>query len=120
MERRDEVERAISAHCEWKQRLAAAIASGSSDFRVSEVTADDRCDFGRWLLGLPQQLQQTIEGEMVRKIHRQFHSEAGRVLALALSGRRDDASEAMNPMSRYAALSSQLVRSMEQWKMALM
>ncbi|MFZ4698832.1 MAG: hypothetical protein ACOYMG_02165 [Candidatus Methylumidiphilus sp.] len=47
MSYQDEIDKALTAHAAWKQHLNAAITNGSSEFPVSQVSADNLCEFGK-------------------------------------------------------------------------
>jgi hypothetical protein len=108
----DDIAEAMTAHDAWKDRLQAVIEKGSTDLKLHEVEADNRCDLGKWLVTIPA----SSDTEEVSKIHRQFHREAAKVLSLALAGRRSDALRAMDHMSTYTAVSGQLQRSLTGWR----
>jgi hypothetical protein len=116
---RQDIDRAITAHGLWKQRLAAAISSGSGDFTVAQVQADDRCEFGKWLQDLVPDLRDSEKGRSVRDMHAAFHAEAGRILGLALASRVADATAALAPGGRYSMLTGRLTVALMQWKAVL-
>jgi hypothetical protein len=114
-----DINNALIAHGQWKQRLASAIASGKSDFSVSRVRMDNACAFGKWFCSLPTRLRQSEQGKTVQHLHASFHVEAARILSLALNGRRDEATKAIGGGSQYAAVSGQLAIALTQWQKVL-
>lgn len=114
-----QITKAIAAHGQWKTRLKAAIAQGTSDFDVVTTRADNRCDFGKWLQsGVAPEHRSSPHYEICRKLHAEFHQNAAEVLALALQGRGADAEAKMAHGSPFAHVSAQLIREMSTWQKA--
>lgn len=116
MEIAEALDRAIAAHAKWKYRLMDAIDSGRSEYRVADVRANDACDFGKWLAGLPLSQRLSTDYKQVSTLHAEFHVLASSVLEMALSGRATEATAAMALGSRFAAVSSQLTIAVLGWK----
>lgn len=116
----ENITKAIAAHGQWKERLANAIASGTSDFDPEVVKLPDRCEFGKWLYG--DNISAGAKGsDFYRKaldLHAQFHAEAGTVLGLALQGERARAEGLMAAGSKFDSLSSTLTTLLNDWKSA--
>jgi hypothetical protein len=111
-------EKAVFAHAKWKHRLRESIKTGKSEWTVAEVRADDRCDFGEWLKSLPLPKKTSERYGDLRSLHTEFHQAASEVLALALSGRTDEAQAAMSAGSRFTEISTKLVLSLSKWSKA--
>ena len=45
----DSINKGISAHGMWKQRLLDAIKTGQSEWSPANVKQDNQCEFGKWL-----------------------------------------------------------------------
>ena len=45
----DEIDKAISAHGMWKQKLRNAIDTGECESTPAKVKMDNNCAFGKWL-----------------------------------------------------------------------
>jgi hypothetical protein len=116
----ENITKAISAHGQWKERLANAIASGTSDFDPEVVKLPDRCEFGKWLYG--SDISPDAKGsdyyQKAVDLHAQFHVEAGTVLSLALQGNTAQAENLMAPGSEFARLSTTLTEVLNEWKAA--
>lgn len=56
--------------------------------------------------------------EPVRQLHARFHKEAARILDLALSGKFEEAEEAVALESEFLKLSRELTRNMMDWAKA--
>ncbi len=115
----DRITRAIAAHAKWKFHLKEAIASGKSEKTVAEVAPEDRCEFGHWLLALPNADRQSAEWQKVRTLHADFHRAAANVLKLALAGKEDEATAEMAFGGNFAKVSSQLTIAMTDWKRSI-
>lgn len=107
---------ALAAHENWKRRLHSAIATGESDVSVEQASVDNACAFGKWLYGgVPWRAQKSWDYTNVRKLHAAFHVEAGRVLALAVMGRPEEAIASMSHGSAFAANSERLAFALRDW-----
>jgi hypothetical protein len=115
----EEIDQAIAAHGLWKQRLHAAVTKGASVFRLAQVQVDNGCDFGRWFYGLPAALQEAEQGQAIRHLHAAFHTEAARILHLALNEHVAEAEQALEPGQLYAQLSAQLMQALTGWKQTI-
>jgi len=106
----EQVQAAIGAHGMWKARLRQAIDTGSSDFKVDVVRQDNQCAFGKWLYGEGKGgFPSMADYEQARRLHAEFHGEAAKVLAHAVSGRPKEAHDAMQPGAPFVHVSSALV-----------
>ncbi len=112
----ESIDKALSAHGLWKQRLLAAITNGSCEFSVAQVQVDNRCEFGKWFYSLPQDFRNSEQGVLIQRLHAEFHAEAARVLGLALAGRKNDATQALVLGSYYTKISGQLSMALTEWK----
>lgn len=107
---------ALNAHDNWKRRLHAAIATSSADVSVEQASADNVCAFGRWLYDdVPWRARKAWDYSNVRKLHAAFHQEAGKVLALALGGRSEEAIVAMSHGSPFFETSERLGFALRDW-----
>jgi hypothetical protein len=108
-------DQALYAHAKWKYRLRQAIETGESEWTVAEVQVDDRCEFGDWLEHLPHSKKTFEHCSHVRSLHTDFHKAASEVLALALSGKKEEAQAAISPGSRFAEISTKLNLAVSKW-----
>ncbi len=111
-----EIDEAVAAHHLWKQHFHSAITKGASIFRLAQIETDQVCDFGQWFYSLPASVQETEQGKTIRQLHAAFHTEAARILLLALDEHVAEAVQALEPGRPYAQLSDQLISAMTQWK----
>jgi hypothetical protein len=110
----EEIQKGMLAHAQWKERIKNAIETGASNFTADQVKIDDGCDFGAWLHALPDQTSD--EWKQIHRLHEQFHEEAGRILDLALQGRKDEAKQAISLNSHFADLSVRMTNLLIAWK----
>lgn len=116
----EEIDKALLAHGEWKKRLALVIEKGDRALSPEVLAKDDQCEFGKWLyLEIAPEVRAQSIYEKARKLHADFHVEAGRVLILALSGRRLEAMEAIETTSDFTRLSGALAFTLSQWRFKL-
>ena len=112
-------DQALAAHRQWMNRLARCIDLDTRELEASLVAEDHHCDFGRWLYGRVHAAdKRSPHYGRVKTLHAQFHAEAGRVLALALTGRKAEAQAALAPEGRYNRLSEELVAAIAAWQQA--
>ena len=116
MNLKEAITKGIGAHGLWKQRLVDAINSGKSQWTPEGVCQDNQCDFGKWLYSLGPTDRQSPHCEKVRDLHAQFHKAAANVLTLALSGKTQEATNAISDNSAYRTLSASLTKEMMAWR----
>jgi hypothetical protein len=99
------LDNAILAHYEWKNKLKAAIAA-KSQLDSATISRDDCCEFGKWLHGDGGRLYSgKSEFTALLQKHKTFHSEAGKV-AVAINGARyDEASKMIESSTPFGAAS---------------
>lgn len=108
-------DKAVFAHAKWKHRLRQAMDTGKSEWTVAEVRADDGCDFGSWLQDLPSSKKTSEPYIHLRSLHTEFHKAASEVLALALSGKKEEVRVAMAMGSHFTEISTKLVLTLSKW-----
>lgn len=115
------LDKAIAAHASWKARLRSAAGNGKFDGLTTVVNSDDHCELGKWLYSPDLSLgdKQTEHYRAVQRLHAKFHLEAAKVVALALSGQKDAAAEAIEPGGQYAKVSAALTDAMLKWRDSL-
>ncbi|MBF0489582.1 MAG: CZB domain-containing protein [Candidatus Omnitrophica bacterium] len=110
MNMNETISKAIGIHSKWTFHLEQAIRLGTSDYKPEIVKSDSHCEFGKWLVTeAPATLRILPIYRDIKDLHAQFHIEAGRVLALALSGKKEQAAQEIGLGSRFKELSSTLV-----------
>ncbi len=112
---RELIAKAVAAHGAWRQRLRTAVETGKSDFTVSVVQVDDRCDFGKWLASLDASTKNSPRVAKIRALHADFHKEAARILAAVLEKRKNEAEAALSPTSPFGKLSGAMALELNAW-----
>ncbi len=112
----DSLNNGISAHGQWKQRLAEAIKTGKSEWTPAIVKQDNQCEFGKWLYSCSADEKASPHYETIKKIHAEFHQCAGSILEKALSGNAAEAEAEIGKGSDYLKISTGLTHKMMQWK----
>ncbi len=118
MSRQDEIKKAIDAHGLWKARLLKALETGKSEYTVESISADNRCDFGKWVYSVSE-TERDGHWKTVRELHARFHQQAGNVLGIALRGTPADSVDLMGFGSAYSKASAALTSAMMKWEEAL-
>jgi hypothetical protein len=88
------LDKALSAHAEWKARLRAA-AQAKETLDLDTIRRDDCCDLGRWLYADGQRLYGT-KPEFVHLVdkHKEFHLVTGMVAGI-INGKDFETSKSM-------------------------
>lgn len=111
-----QIDLAIGAHSLWKTRLRKAIETGESQYDLDTVRASDQCAFGKWLDENIAELGRFADCAKAKDLHRRFHTCTAEVLGKALAGHPDAAQAAMESGSEFASVSTDLTRTMMNWK----
>lgn len=120
MDYKEQITKAVGAHSMWKVKLKMAIETGKSDFNSITVKTDNNCDFGKWLHNdISPELKKSPIYNTVLKHHVEFHLEAGRILELALAGKKEEAQNGMKSSSKFTQISASLTATMMEWKHSL-
>lgn len=108
---------AIGAHKNWKDRLTNYLAGNSSeDLRPEVICHDDRCDLGKWIHSDGQrQLGQYSMFLELRAVHKIFHQQASSVVALHQSGKLEAAQWLLD--GEYSKTSDRIVSRLEDLKL---
>ena len=115
-----EIEKAIAAHGQWKQKLRNAIDTGQSESTPERVKQDNNCSFGKWLHGrIDPAVKSMPHYQEIVALHAEFHKAAGHVLELALQGAKEEAKALIGLGSDFSKLSSRLTAKMKEWQAAL-
>ncbi len=116
MSLKDEISKGIGAHGKWKQRILSAIQTGQSEWTPETVRQDNQCDFGKWLYACSSQDKSSPHYDKVKELHAHFHTVAGGVLEMALTGDKAKAESAVTMNSEYRSVSGNLTSEMMAWK----
>jgi hypothetical protein len=99
------IDQALAAHGRWYIRLRCAIETGRTVF-TPETSAEGCCQLGRLLR------EDSGRYQALRQIHEDFHREVGRILSLALHGRRREARREFEANPDFMHLSTALRQEM--------
>lgn len=113
------IDKAIASHGMWKMRLKNAIETQTSEFEVSFVRSPHNCEFGKWLDQDKPVLSKFSYYTEVFSLHKQLHEETARIIQLALSSRKEEASKSIAVGSTFSSLSAKLTLTMMNWKKEL-
>jgi methyl-accepting chemotaxis protein/methyl-accepting chemotaxis protein-1 (serine sensor receptor) len=113
----EQLQVALSAHGAWKQRLKVAIETRTSEIGVDKARMDNQCALGKWLYGptVSAAVKKSAEYRKSLELHRRFHEVSGEVLAMALAGRKEDATRAMGTGSQFEEVSASLASTLVAW-----
>ncbi len=107
---------AIQAHGTWKLKLRTAINTGKTDQDPSHIACDDRCALGQWLKSpvMTSQIRAGMPHQVVSRLHRKFHANAGEVAKLAIANRKSEADALLE--GKFQEGSQKLVRALRKWR----
>lgn len=108
-----DVEAEIQAHGQWHRRLRDVIQGESRErLDVATASSDRLCGLGRWLDGAGRQMYAGQPAfAALCAVHREFHAEAGAVLAHAQASERLRAQRRL--LSTFAQRSTALVAALD-------
>lgn len=114
-----DIDTAIAAHENWKQRLLNYMNGQSGEMLQPEIVCmDDRCDLGKWLHGPgSKRLGQYPAFTVLVARHKYFHIQASSVVALVQGQRKDEAMKLVDGAYSYA--SKQVVLLLKELKRGL-
>jgi hypothetical protein len=111
-------DQAISAHVQWKSKLAAYLNHPDHSLNAADIAKDDRCDLGKWLRGEGQKYASSPEFKKLVADHTHFHSAAAAIVKKADAGLRVSEEVALGATSEYASASNAVVTSLMHMRQA--
>ncbi|MCB6180198.1 CZB domain-containing protein [Rhodobacter sp. Har01] len=114
-----EIAAAQMKHLKWRSNLASAIAQGRSETTPERAACDKSCDFGKWFHGpsVAADLKTSDAWKGINVAHASFHATASRVLALALSGRQQEARDMLS--GEFCSKADMVLKALSLWKLEL-
>ena len=117
---KEEIDKAIAAHGQWKGKLRTAIETGQCESTPEKVKQDNNCSFGKWLYyRIDETYKNSAHYKTILDLHAKFHQEAGSILELAMNGDKTTASEKMGLGKPFRHLSAELTENLNDWKKEL-
>jgi hypothetical protein len=112
-----DIDVAIGAHQNWKDRLLTYLEGRSTeDLRPEVICHDDRCDLGKWIHADGQkQLGQYSMFAELRAVHKMFHQQASSVVALHQAGKHESAKSLLE--GDYSKTSERIIRRLKDLKL---
>jgi Chemoreceptor zinc-binding domain len=108
-----DIQVAIAAHENWKNRLQAYLDGTSKEvFDATVVCFDNRCDLGKWIYSSGQAKLGKYPGfTALMNNHKTFHFAASKVVFLQSRGKTAEADEILK--GQFARLSKSVVGNLE-------
>ncbi len=103
---------AISAHTQWKMKLAEYISKPDHSLNPSVVGGHNACELGKWLSGEGRKYANLPEFSKLVSDHAHFHKAAADVISKADNGQSMTEEVALGAHSDYASASSAVVTSL--------
>lgn len=110
------LDRSITSHIGWKNKLAAAIEGTAPIPDERTVGADNQCDLGKWVYGEGATHQALAEFKALRDKHAQFHRAAAGVVRLIRAGDKVKATDALDSKSEYGKASADVIQALKTLK----
>lgn len=115
---RKQIEKAISAHEQWKGRLLKAIEQEHSELDVDTIAHDGLCEFGHWLKSeVSDKYRASDNYIVVEDLHARFHSVAAEVIVAVKENDIFAARAILH--DQYRLISSSLRFALELWRTSL-
>lgn len=109
------LDEAIKAHANWKNKLRAAI-SRQEQLDVDTVSRDDCCEMGKWLHGGGKaKFGSRPRFVELLQAHRGFHQEAGKVARKVNQGAYEEADKMLNSDTGYSRASHKVTQLIVQF-----
>lgn len=112
---KEELENALGAHGKWKLRLRKAIHTGQCDISVEAASSDCNCAFGQWIQKHNHDLSHHSHYQPVKILHTEFHSYAGKTLAKALAGHKEQALKDLGLEGDFSRVSAKSTPEILHW-----
>ncbi|WP_300296528.1 CZB domain-containing protein, partial [Ferrovibrio sp.] len=112
------IDKAVSAHAQWKNRLRTAVETRQSDITPDHACKDNLCQFGKWLYGDALGISRAEKGadyEAIRRMHAEFHVQAAETLKKALAGDRAGFQVDTAPTGKFHIISTELTQALLLW-----
>ncbi len=112
------IDKAVSAHAQWKNRLRIAAETRQSDITPDHACKDNLCQFGKWLYGDALGISRAEKGadyEVIRRMHAEFHVQAAETLKKALAGDRAGYDIDTAPTGKFHTISTELTQALLLW-----
>jgi hypothetical protein len=100
---------AISAHAEWKMKLANYLRHPDGSLDPTVASADNKCPLGQWIMGEGVKHSKLPEYAKLRNEHTRFHKAVGEVIRKAASGQKITDEIALGARSEFASASNGVV-----------
>jgi methyl-accepting chemotaxis protein len=101
----------IQAHNSWKDKLKNAIEGGEIPDET-KVSADNNCDFGKWLYSDALRFKEYPEYQILIDRHAEFHKNAGAIIRAIIQGRKDEALSKLES-DEYMKLSDNIISALK-------
>ncbi len=113
-----QIEQAIGTHGLFKLRLKGAIASGRLEGSVAALGSHLNCPFGKWMesSAIAPATKASTQYANVDLLHARFHVAAAKVASLAISGKAEEATAALERNGEFGVAAAELTAAMLDWK----
>lgn len=115
-----QIKDAVGAHGCWKLQLKEAVATGKLPWSAEQISQDDQCTFGRWLVKLRQdpEIGDSPYFQAVAQAHSRFHQAAGHIATCVEKNRRDAAAELLSS-GDFQKIADRLGKAIIDWRKSL-
>lgn len=108
---KEEISQAIAAHGQWKVKFRDFM-DGKLDLDVAVVRQNNQCQFGKWLEGDGRKLLAKGDHDEIHRLHTEFHTVAGEVIAKKKKGNIAGAQQDLSQSGTFTTASAALTRRM--------
>ncbi len=100
---------ALKTHVGWKMKLQGYLTKPDGSINVAELTADNRCELGKWIYGEGSHYAGVPEYRTLKNEHARFHKAAGSVVNRANAGQKVQGEIELGSSSEFASASQGVV-----------
>jgi methyl-accepting chemotaxis protein len=105
-------DKAIAAHSQWKSKLSTYLRKPDKSLQPNEVSADNKCDLGKWIVADGAKLASDPEFSKLKSEHTRFHKAAADIIRRANAGEKVAEDTALGAKSEFVSASSAVVQAL--------
>jgi methyl-accepting chemotaxis protein len=106
-------DKAISAHSDWKRKLAAYIQKPDASLKAADVGADNNCALGQWMYGDGSRYSSMPEYSQLKSAHAHFHTAAAQVVSKADTGQSLIENDVLGTKSDFGQCSTRVILALK-------
>jgi methyl-accepting chemotaxis protein len=102
----------IASHSQWKSKLSAYLRNPDRSLQPSDVSADNKCELGKWIAADGAKLANEPEFSTLKAEHTRFHKAAADIIRRANSGEKVAEETVLGATSEFLSCSTNVVQAL--------